>query len=46
MEKSKLCCACQWYKPIENESYCISCKPLMERFAKEINEKYGKDNKS
>jgi len=42
----KLCSACQWHKAIENESHCVSCKPLVKKFAEEIHKKYGtKENK-
>jgi hypothetical protein len=38
------CNACQWYPKQKDKAYCESCEPLMKKFAKEIREKYGKDN--
>lgn len=39
------CRACQWWNATKEDGFCDSCRPLVERYAKQIKEKYDTKRK-
>jgi hypothetical protein len=40
MKPKKKCTACQWFYAEKNDTLCESCRPLIEKFTKEIIDRY------